>query len=172
MTDIPWVNEFITQDEVDVALGRGSSVEGGKNRISTLFTQPHTPKEQADFLKNEYGIGGRSHALSGSNGSWIGYDGKGMKLQKKGCPDIQLSWTAVAKRIGELIRKDRYLTEQEKMQRQESKAAHQEADITEAMDEPEDVSLPVPEIAEAPAGTESTEIRVAKAVSCGRLSSL
>ena len=162
MTDIPWVNEFITQDEVDVALGRGSSVEGGKNRISTLFTQPHTPKEQADFLKNEYGIGGRSHALSGSNGSWIGYDGKGMKLQKKGCPDIQLSWTAVAKRIGELIRKDRYLTEQEKMQRQESKAAHQEADITEAMDEPEDVSLPVPEIAEAPAGTESTEVRVAK----------
>ena len=162
MTDIPWVNEFITQDEVDVALGRGSSVEGGKNRISTLFTQPHTPKEQADFLKNEYGIGGRSHALSGSNGSWIGYDGKGMKLQKKGCPDIQLSWTAVAKRIGELIRKDRYLTEQEKMQRQESKAAHQEADITEAMNEPEDVSLPVPEIAEAPAGTESTEVRVAK----------
>lgn len=48
------------------------------------------------------------------------------------------------------------------MQRQESKAAHQEADITEAMDEPEDVSLPVPEIAEAPAGTESTEVRVAK----------
>lgn len=60
---------FITEDEISEALAGGSSVAGGKGRIYAFFTADHTIKEKADFLKQEYGIGGRSHALSGADHS-------------------------------------------------------------------------------------------------------
>lgn len=60
---------FITEDEISEALAGGSSVEGGKGRIYAYFTADHPMKEKADFLKQEYGIGGRSHALSGADHS-------------------------------------------------------------------------------------------------------
>ena len=59
MTAVPELGRFITEDEIDHALDRGSGVEGGKGRIYEYFTADHTGKEKAAFLKDEYGIGGR-----------------------------------------------------------------------------------------------------------------
>ena len=114
MAEIPAVQRFITEDEIAAALTRGSNIEGSKGRIYAYFKEKHSSKEQADFLKDEYGIGGRSHAVSGASHSGEDHSGKGVSLKKQDCPEIQLNWANVAKRISELIRKDRFLTPEEK----------------------------------------------------------
>ena len=113
LTEVPAVKQFITEDEIDAAMTGGSGFEGGKGRIFTFFQEPHTDKEKVDFLRHEYGIGGHSHALSGAVGSDESHDGKGLHYKKDGCPDVHFTWEKVAKRIADLIQKDRYLTEQE-----------------------------------------------------------
>ena len=114
MEEIPAVQRFITEDEIAATLTRGSNIEGGKGRIYAYFKEKHTSKEQADFLKKEYGVGGSSHAVSGASHSGEDHSGKGIVLKKQDCPEIQLNWANVAKRISELIRKDRFLTPEEK----------------------------------------------------------
>ena len=113
LTEAPAVKQFITEDEIDAAMTRGSGFESGKGRIFTFFQNPHTDKEKVDFLKSEYGTGGHSHALSGAGGSWEDHDGKGLHYKKDGCPDVHFTWEKAAKRITDLIQKSRYLTEQE-----------------------------------------------------------
>ena len=116
MAEIPAVQRFITEDEIAATLTRGSNIEGSKGRIYAYFKEKHTLREQADFLKDEYGIGGSSHAVSGASHSGEDHSGKGVVLKKQDCPEIQLNWANVAKRISELIRKDRFLTPEEKTQ--------------------------------------------------------
>ena len=116
MAEIPAVQRFITEDEIAATLTRGSNIEGSKGRIYAYFKEKHSPREQADFLKDEYGIGGRSHAVSGASHSGENHSGKGVSLKKQDCPEIQLNWANVTKRISELIRKDRFLTPEEKTQ--------------------------------------------------------
>ena len=116
MAEIPAVQRFITEDEIAATLTRGSNIEGSKGRIYAYFKENHSPKEQADFLRKEYGIGGSSHAVSGASHSGEDHSGKGVSLKKQDCPEIQLNWANVAKRISELIRKDRFLTPEEKTQ--------------------------------------------------------
>ena len=116
MAEIPAVQRFITEDEIAATLTRGSNIEGSKGRIYAYFKEKHSPKEQADFLRKEYGIGGSSHAVSGASHSGEDHSGKGVSLKKQDCPEIQLNWANVAKRISELIRKDRFLTPKEKAQ--------------------------------------------------------
>ena len=94
----------------------GSSFAGGKGRIYAFFMENHTDKEKVRFLKDEYGIGGRSHALSGATHSGEDHDGKGLHYKKQDCPDVHLNWEKVAKRITSLVQKSRYLTEQEQAQ--------------------------------------------------------
>ena len=113
LTEVPSVKQFISEDEIDAAMTRGSGFESGKGRIFTFFQEPHTDKEKVDFLKHEYGIGGHSHALSGAMKSDESHDGKGLHYKKDGCPDVHFTWEKVAKRITGLIQKGRYLTEQE-----------------------------------------------------------
>ena len=129
LMEVPAVKQFITEDEIDAAMTRGSGFESGKGRIFTFFQNPHTDKEKVDFLKNEYGTGGHSHALSGAGGSWEDHDGKGLHYKKDGCPDVHFTWKKVAKRITDLIQKGRYLTEQEQAEYdkiQEEKALAEE----------------------------------------------
>ena len=114
MAELPAVQRFITEDEIAATLTRGSNIEGSKGRIYAYFKEKHSPKEQADFLKKEYGVGGSSHAVSGASHSGEDHSGKGIVLKKQDCPEIQLNWANVAKRISELIRKDRFLTPEEK----------------------------------------------------------
>ena len=115
LTEVARPTAFITEDEIDDSLSRGSLMAGGKERIYRFFTAypAHTPKEKADFLKGEYGIGGRSHAVSGSDRSGESHDGKGIKLEKEGCPPVQLSWVQVAKRIDAMLARDRYMSQSE-----------------------------------------------------------
>ena len=116
LSQVPTVQHFITEDEIDAAMTRGSSFAGGKGRIYAFFMANHTDKEKVRFLKDEYGIGGRSHALSGATHSGEDHDGKGLHYKKQDCPDVHLNWENVAKRITSLIQKGRYLTEQEQAQ--------------------------------------------------------
>ena len=113
MTELPEVRTFITDDEIDAMLAtRGSGIEGSRGRIYAYFTGDHTAKEKADFLKDEYGTGGSSHAISGSPESWQDYDAKGLRLRKHEA-HTEITWSKVAKRIDALIAHDRYLTPEE-----------------------------------------------------------
>ena len=71
LSKVPTVQHFITEDEIDTAMTGGSSFAGGKSRIYAFFMENHTDKEKVRFLKDEYGIGGRSHALSGATHSGV-----------------------------------------------------------------------------------------------------
>ena len=113
LTELPKVKPFITEDEVLESLSRGSGVERGKERITKFFKENHTLQEKANFLKDEYGIGGHSHAVSGAMGSDEWHDAKGLKLQKNDCNDVFLTWTSVAKHIDELLSKNLYIEETE-----------------------------------------------------------
>lgn len=117
--EIPEPSSFITDDEIDAALSGGSSVEGGRGRIYEYFTADHTAKEKADFLKEEYGIGGSTHSVSQAPSSQTDYNSKGIQFHKGNCTDIQMSWRSVAKRISELIGNDRYFTPEAKQQYEE-----------------------------------------------------
>ena len=114
MTAVPDLARFITEDEIDHALDRGSGVEGGKGRIYEYFTADHTGKEKAAFLKDEYGTGGHTHAVSGASSSYEDHSAKGITLKKADCANVELSWTKVAARIDALIQKDRFLSPREK----------------------------------------------------------
>ena len=129
LAEVPSVKRFITEDEIDAALTSGSGMAGGKGRIFAFFQESHTDKEKVDFLKHEYGIGGRSHALSGAAGSDEWYDGKGLRFKKAGCPDVHLTWDKAAKRITGLIQQGRYLSAQEQA---ELEQRQEEADLAEA----------------------------------------
>lgn len=149
--------DFITADEIDHTLSKGSGFVHGNFRIYDFYHQEHTLKEAADFLKNEYGTGGASHALAGSDHSYKDYDAKGIKLSKGSIftPDAEvlLSWQVVAKRIGKLIKEDRYLTPAAKekyiqyKQEQKEKALQQaKEELGSVKDTPEmEESVPVSE---------------------------
>ncbi|HIR54529.1 MAG TPA: DEAD/DEAH box helicase family protein, partial [Candidatus Scatomorpha intestinigallinarum] len=113
MERVPEVNSFITQDEIGDALSHGGGTVGSKWRIFKYFTEEHSLSEKAAVLKDLYGIGGRSHALSGATGSGENHDANGIRLTKPGCENVILTWSAVARRIDELIASDRYMTEAE-----------------------------------------------------------
>ncbi len=108
----------ISQADIDEMLTRGSGVVDGKYRIYLYFLKPHSLQDKVAFLRQEYGIGGRSHALKDADHSWENHYGKGIKLTRGSLlnPDseILLTWSSLAKRIGELIAADRYLSDAEK----------------------------------------------------------
>ena len=110
---MPEVNSFITQDEIGDTLSHGGGVAGSKWRIFEYFTEEHSLSEKAAALKDLYGIGGHSPALSDAPGSREWHDARGIRLKKPGCDDVSLTWSAVARRIDELIATDRYMTEAE-----------------------------------------------------------
>ena len=119
MMYVPLVRQFITDDEINADMTRGSDFAGGKARIYEYWQKPHSTQERADFLKHEFGIGGHSHACSGATHSGQDHDAKGIRYQKSGCDQVQMSWTQVAQRIDSLMKKGRYLTVEEEADRQE-----------------------------------------------------
>lgn len=56
---------IFSQEIIDAVLTRGSGVSEGKMRIYEQFEKSLSAKENADFLKNEYGWGGSYCALPG-----------------------------------------------------------------------------------------------------------
>ena len=107
-----------SQEIIDAVLTRGSGIYEGKMRIYEQFQKSLSSKENADFLKNEYGWGGSYPVIIGA-GIDENHDGKGITLSRgfgNDAPKLTLKWTQVEKRIGELIRADRYLNPKEKEQ--------------------------------------------------------
>ena len=131
--------DFITADEIDHTLSKGSGFEHGSFRIYDFYHQEHTLKEAADFLKNEYGTGGTSHALAGSDRSFKDYDAKGIKLRKGSImtPDAEvlLSWNVVAKRIEKMMKEDRYLSAEDKVKYAKDKQKQEEKALQQAKEE-------------------------------------
>lgn len=121
MMEIPEIKGFITEDEMDENLRRGSGISDGKKRIYNFFNENNSLQERADFLKNEYGTGGRSHALSGERGSSEWHDAKGIKFEKENCSDVFLNWNQTAKRIQTLIERDRYIEKEELTEQTENR---------------------------------------------------
>ena len=115
---MPLVRHFITDDEVNADLTRGSGFAGGKRRIYEYWQENHSVKDKAEFLKHEYGTGGHSHACSGATHSGQDHDAKGVRYTKSGCDKVQMSWTQVAQRIDALIKKGCFLTPEEEAERQ------------------------------------------------------
>ncbi len=108
------LEDFITQDEIDYCFGRGSGYSNGSFRIYDYYMAGHDSREAVKFLKDEYGTGGGSNALPGTEHSWEDYDYKGIRLKKgdivEPYVDVLFSWKAVEKRIRRLIQEDKYLT--------------------------------------------------------------
>ena len=100
---------FITADEIDKLLQEGGIVQGGKSRILSFYQQEPMPDKKVAiaFLKEEYGIGGHSHSISGSSHSDEWHDAKGFHL-KKGKAEKKLTWKEAEKRIRILIENKEY----------------------------------------------------------------
>ena len=107
----------ISQEDIDAVLTRGSGIHHGKFRIYEQFLKKDSSENNIAFLKNEYGIGGAYPAVPGRNLD-ESHDAKGIKISRDRIsqPDAEvlLRWNKVEKRIGELIRADRYLSQAEK----------------------------------------------------------
>ncbi len=106
---LPDVHGFMTQDEIDAVLTQSAPIAGAGSRIYQFFSEPHSTNEKLEFLKNEYGIGGRMPGVSGEHGSSESHDAKGIQLRKSNCPDMLLKWNQVAERIDRLIHDGHYL---------------------------------------------------------------
>ena len=106
---LPDVRGFMTQDEIDAVLTQSAPIAGADSRIYQFFSAPHSTNEKLEFLKNEYGIGGKMPGVSGEHGSSESHDAKGIQLRKSNCPDMLLKWNQVAERIDRLIHDGHYL---------------------------------------------------------------
>ena len=106
---LPDVRGFMTQDEIDAVLTQNAPIAGAGSRIYQFFSEPHSTNEKLEFLKNEYGIGGKMPGVSGEHGSSESHDAKGIQLRKSNCPDVLLKWNQVAERIDRLIHDGHYL---------------------------------------------------------------
>ena len=106
---LPDVRGFMTQDEIDAVLTQNAPIAGAGSRIYQFFSAPHSTNEKLEFLKNEYGIGGKMPGVSGEHGSSESHDAKGIQLRKSNCPDMLLKWNQVAERIDRLIHDGHYL---------------------------------------------------------------
>lgn len=108
------------QDIVDV-LVMGSGFCEGRFRIQEFFSATVLPtvKEQADWLKKEYGIGGRTWDFRDGERGFLDYDAKGLRIKRYASdndPDYfrLLPWNEVARRLHLLVHNDQYLDENNK----------------------------------------------------------
>ena len=128
----------ISQEDIDAILTRGSGIHQGKFRIYEQFLKQDSSENNITFLKNEYGIGGAYPAVSDRNLD-EDHDAKGIKISRGRIsqPDAELllRWNKVEKRIGELIRTDRYLSQAEKdnypAYREQAEARRKRGEISE-----------------------------------------
>ena len=104
---------FITQDEIDAYLAGGGAYSQGRLRTYSFYLLHEDERARTGFIKEQYGIGGSSHALSGADDSHANYDGKGLFLARGayGNPytSVLLSWNKVANRVAYLIKNDQFL---------------------------------------------------------------
>ncbi len=107
--------DYFPKEIIDNYLASGSGFANGKYRIYEQLQKSLSLKENADFLKKEYGTGGGTYAGGVSDYNYD-CDAKGVRIRKgyeENAPEIRMNWTEVAKEIGRLISDDRYLNKKE-----------------------------------------------------------
>ena len=101
--------KFISENEIEKVISGGSSISGGKFRIYSYFSYPHSLQEKADFLKNEYGTGGVGYKGFSEN-----HDTKGIEIEKSydgiAYDRRFLKWTEAAKIVESLVAFHKYMT--------------------------------------------------------------
>ena len=104
---------FITEDEIDAYLAGGGPYSDGRLATYSFFLNHEEKAERTAFLKDRYGVGGSSHALSRADNSHANYDGRGLELARGsyGKPDalVKLNWNQAAERVARLIDQSLYL---------------------------------------------------------------
>ena len=104
---------FITEDEINAFLAGGGPYSDGRLATYSFFLNHEEKAERAAFLKDRYGVGGSSHALSRADNSHANYDGRGLELARGsyGKPDalVKLNWNQAAERVAKLIDQSLYL---------------------------------------------------------------
>ena len=94
------------QKLIEMQLKRGSGFVDGKKRILAKFAEHPSQKQFADFLKNEYGIGGRSCS---KEAQWHNEKGIKMEWRSEDNPlEVSLTWNQVAEQITRLILRGEY----------------------------------------------------------------
>lgn len=130
---------FITQDEVDSVLQAGGNVKGAAGRIYGYFSQWHTAEGEQNFLKNEFGTGGKTSGIPGADNSDVWHDGKGIRLSKGSIqnPDltILITWEKAAKRVHELVETGQYLLTGETKKTKQAEQPQTEGKVQEAAQE-------------------------------------
>ena len=156
----PASGNFITEDELDRLILRGSGVSQGKLRIYSYFMQGHNASECVRFLRDEYGIGGLSYT---GFDEW--HDGKGIKLSREddfsqGDYDtVRLSWNQVEKRIRGFVQNGRYLNEKEQAFLPEYEKDYLARCIVQFYDYHPDPDISAPYAKEAEAGAAAKAVR-------------
>ena len=156
----PASGNFITEDELDRLILRGSGVSQGKLRIYSYFMQGHNASECVRFLRDEYGTGG--HSYTGFD-EW--HDGKGIKLSREddfsqGDYDtVRLSWNQVEKRIRGFVQNGRYLNEKEQAFLPEYEKDYLARCIVQFYDYHPDPDISAPYAKEAEAGAAAKAVR-------------
>ena len=108
----------IPEEVITSIIQYGSSIENSKFRIYEQFQKSLSKKENADFLKNEYGSGGvYPFAVTSTYSSYLDFDSRGIHIDYE--PNdgnrisVTLKWNEVEKRVSELILTDKYLSTNE-----------------------------------------------------------
>jgi len=103
---------FITNDEINKLLSRGSSYAESRYRIYTFFVNHSDMQERIKMIKEEYGTGGYSAGNDNAN-----YDGKGLFFSHGSGMEpyakVLLKWNDVVKRIDALIKADKFLSDED-----------------------------------------------------------
>ena len=104
--------QFTTQDKIDGFLTQSSRYSDSKLSTYSYFLRHKDTNERAKFLSKSYGVGGTGGLRTDNQ-----HDGKGLVLYgglQNRDTGVMLKWSQVAKRIDELIRAGKYLSDEEK----------------------------------------------------------
>lgn len=129
LTELKFDNQFITDDEIEESILGGTGVERGKTRIYNFFNKNHTSKEKVDFLKDEYGTGGHTSALSNAFRSNENHNRKGITYTKENCPVLNFSWEKFSPLISKLIENGKYQADTLKTDEEEKQPPKEEIKI-------------------------------------------
>ena len=103
----------LDSEVVDEILRTGSNRSKGQLRLIYNFMVEKTPEEYTEFVKNEYGTGGKGFEIDGAKYA-VWFDDLGLRIAAgdtaKGgtIANASLSWEDVSNRIHELLRQGEY----------------------------------------------------------------
>ena len=103
----------LDSEVVDEVLRTGSNRSKGQLRLIYNFMVEKTPEEYTEFVKNEYGTGGKGFEIGGAKYA-VWFDDLGLRIAAGGTAkggtiaNASLSWEDVSNRIHELLRQGEY----------------------------------------------------------------